>query len=144
MLPNDRVIRCGEHYLVLMTQSGGCQVRRGAVLQFGRSRKTSPLLAGSVGREGDAMKWIEKELVVGTKPPIRIGRRVFKSTDGSQKSTETFWATFSVGTKQRFVSMQVFKREDAIREAHRLARRLEDQTQPLAERTNIKLGEIVD
>ena len=90
------------------------------------------------------MKWIDKELVVGTEPPIRIGRRVFKGTDGSQKATETFWATFSIGGKQRFVSLEVFRRADAIREAHRLAQRLESQTQPLAERTNIKLGEIVD
>jgi integrase len=90
------------------------------------------------------MKWSEKELVVGTKPPIRIGKRVFKSTDGTEKATDTFWATFSANGKQRFVSLEVFKRDDAIREAHRLAHRLETQTQPLAERKSIKLGEIVD
>jgi hypothetical protein len=90
------------------------------------------------------MKWLEKELVIGTQPPIRIGRRVFKSTDGTEKATETFWATFSVGGKQRFRSLDVFKRDDAIREAHRLAHRLETQTEPLAERKTIKLGEIVD
>lgn len=90
------------------------------------------------------MKWLEKELVIGTQPPIRIGKRVFKSTDGSEKTTETFWATFSANGKQRFVSLEVFKRDDAIREAHRLAHRLETQTQPLAERKGIKLGEIVD
>jgi integrase len=90
------------------------------------------------------MRWSEKELVEGTRPPIRIGRRVFKSTDGSMKTTDTFWATFSIGGKQRFKSLEVFKRPDAIREAHRLAQRLESQTEPVSERTTIKLGEIVD
>ena len=90
------------------------------------------------------MKWTEKELVEGTKPPVRIGRRVFKSTDGSEKVTATFWATFSVAGKQRYIALKVFRRADAIREAHRLTQRLESQTQPLAERTSIKLGEIVD
>ncbi len=66
------------------------------------------------------MKWVDKELVPGTKPPMRIGRRVFRSTDGTEKATETFWATFSVGGKQRFVSLEVFKRDDAFRAAHRL------------------------
>ena len=61
----------------------------------------------------------------------RIGRRVFKSTDGSQKATDTYWATFSVAGKQRFISLEVFKRADAIREAHRLSQRLETQTQLL-------------
>jgi integrase len=90
------------------------------------------------------MKWVEKELVPGTQPPIRIGRRVFKSTDGAEKATETFWATFSIGGKQRFVSLEVFKRDDAFREAHRLSQRLETGEQQMVERTNIKLGEIVD
>ena len=90
------------------------------------------------------MKWIEKELVPGTRPAIRIGRRVFKSTDGTEKATETFWATFSVGSKQRFVSLDVFKRDDAFRAAHRLAHRLETGEQQMTERTNIKLGEIID
>ncbi|MGB7160675.1 MAG: site-specific integrase [Tepidisphaeraceae bacterium] len=90
------------------------------------------------------MKWVDKELVPGTQPPIRIGRRVFKSTDGTEKATETFWATFSVGGKQRFVALEVFKRDDAFREAHRLSQRLETGEQQMVERTNIKLGEIVD
>lgn len=34
------------------------------------------------------MKWVDKELVPGTQPPIRIGRRVFKSTNGTEKATE--------------------------------------------------------
>src|SRR5688500_15526772 len=90
------------------------------------------------------MKWVDKELVPGTQPPIRIGRRVFKSTDGTEKATETFWATFSLGGKQRFVKLEVFKRDDAFREAHRLAHRLETGAQQMVERTTIKLGEIVD
>jgi integrase len=90
------------------------------------------------------MKWVDKELVPGTKPPMRIGRRLFKSSDGSEKATETFWATFSIGGKQRFVSLEVFKRDDAFRAAYRLSQRLEIGEQQLVERTNIKLGEIVD
>jgi hypothetical protein len=90
------------------------------------------------------MKWVDKELVPGTKPPMRIGRRLFKSSDGSEKATETFWATFSIGGKQRFVSLEVFKRDDAFRAAYRLSQRLETGEQQLVERTNIKLGEIVD
>jgi integrase len=90
------------------------------------------------------MKWVDKELVPGTKPAMRIGRRLFKSSDGSEKATETYWATFSIGGKQRFVSLEVFKRDDAFRAAFRLSQRLESGEQQLVERTNIKLGEIVD
>jgi hypothetical protein len=64
------------------------------------------------------MRWAKKELVPGTRPPIRIGRRIFKSSDGTMKATETFWATFSIGGKQRFVSLEVLKRNAAFREAH--------------------------
>jgi hypothetical protein len=58
------------------------------------------------------MRWFEKELVEGTQPPIRIGRRIFKNSAGEEKVTDTYWATFSISGKQNFVSLQVFKRVD--------------------------------
>ena len=90
------------------------------------------------------MKWVEKELVEGTQPPIRIGRRVFKSTDGTEKVTDTFWATYSVEGRQQFHPLKVFKRPDALREAHRLAQRLETGEHRTTERKNIKMSEAIE
>ncbi len=90
------------------------------------------------------MKWAEKELIEGTEPPIRIGKRVFKSTNGSEKVTSTYWATYSVAGRQQFHPLEVFKRPDAIREAHRLAQRLESGEHRPTERKNIKMGEVIE
>lgn len=71
------------------------------------------------------MKFSDKELVEGTQPPIRIGKRVFKKASGEQRTTDTYWATFSINGKQSFIPLKVFKRADAIRAAHRLAQKIE-------------------
>ncbi|HLL89627.1 MAG TPA: site-specific integrase [Tepidisphaeraceae bacterium] len=90
------------------------------------------------------MKFADKELVEGTQPPIRIGKRVFKNAAGEQKTTDTYWATFSINGKQSFIPLKVFKRADAIRAAHRLAQKIEVGERDMTERKNVKLGEIVD
>lgn len=90
------------------------------------------------------MKLTDRELAYDDGMKVYIGRRQFRSTDGTLKFSDTWSAEFYQDGKQRRVSLGVRTRLHAIKEAQKLAEGLATGTTTLAERRRTKVGEIVE
>lgn len=67
------------------------------------------------------MKMADRELIYDEAFKVYIGRAQFRSTDGTLKFSETWYAEFYLDGKQRSKALGVRTRLHAIKEAQKLA-----------------------
>jgi integrase len=89
------------------------------------------------------MKLADRELVYDDDLKVYIGRRQFRSTDGTLKFSTTWYAEFYVDGKQHRQALGVRKRLSAIKEGVKLAESLVSGQRRLTDRKRIKVADLV-
>jgi len=81
----------------------------------------------------------------GQSPQVYIGRRHFRSTNGTMKETTTWYAEFYMNGKQRRLPLDAGTKNAAIREGQTLAEKLANEGEgAMAQRLHIRVSELVD